>query len=241
MNEAQQPVIRLTDGIWFKGGPVEWSLPAIKIFEGQWCAVIPDGADPIVDPASAIAQIFATLSPPIRGVVELLGNDIFQLPYRDLQRLRSRLGYVQGYGGLLSNRTIKENIALPLSVHGKLSIGQESTLINNFLEKFSLSQVKDFQPHEVDGYTRWRACIARAMVLSPKSFILEGIGDWEMDRGRGVAWTRIREYHEQGNAAVIICLSRQNPEFELWFEQQGGLIVKYSRHNSNAKMGSLKD
>lgn len=221
------PILRLTDGLWFGAGPVRWSLDPLRVAAGGWVALVPGGEEPVVDPAGPLARILATLMDPIRGTVELLGREVSKIEYRDKQMLRARLGFVQGYGGLLSNRTLRENIALPVSIHGGYSVAQEEQLVDDTLFGFALESVGDLRPHEVDGATRWRACMARALVLSPDWVVLEGIGDWEVDRGRGVAWTRFLEFQGRGKSAAAICLSRQNPAFEAWFEEHGGEVVHY--------------
>jgi predicted ABC-type transport system involved in lysophospholipase L1 biosynthesis ATPase subunit len=223
----QEPILRLTDGLWFDAGPVRWSLEPLRVEPGSWVALVPDGEDPVVDPAGPLARILTTLLEPTRGAVELLGHDVARLEYRHKQTLRSRLGFVQGYGGLLSNRTLAENIGLPVSIHSGYTVAEEHQLVEDTLFGFALDTVGDRRPHEVDGATRWRACVARALVLKPEWVVLEGIGDWEMDRGRGVAWTRFREFQRRGQSAAAICLSRQNPAFEAWFEEHGGTVVRY--------------
>ncbi len=222
------PVLRLSDGIQFKAGPVFWSVGPLKIMRGQWVAFVPDGPDPVVDPAGPLARTLASLSPPHFGTVKISGADLYRMPYGELQRKRADIGFVQGYGGLLSNRSLKDNISLPLSVHGHLTIEEEILSVTQTIERFDLSQVADLKPHEVDGATRWKTCIARALILSPGWVVLEGIGNWEMDRGRGVAWARFRENHNLGESTAAICLSRQNPEFEAWFKEVGGQLVRYS-------------
>jgi predicted ABC-type transport system involved in lysophospholipase L1 biosynthesis ATPase subunit len=225
--DAEAPIARLTDGVWFQAGPGTWAVPSIRLGAGEWAALIPAGdADPVVDPAGPLARVLATLLPPVRGTMELLERNVYEIHYLALQRLRARLGFVQGYGGLLSNRTLKENIALPLSVHGGRTFEQEVEIIERTLDSYALRPIADMKPSDVDGATRWRACVARALVLEPSWVVLEGIGDWEMDRGRGVSWSRLREYRERGSSAAVICLSRQNPAFEAWFRGEGGIAVR---------------
>jgi predicted ABC-type transport system involved in lysophospholipase L1 biosynthesis ATPase subunit len=225
-------VLRLTDGLWFDAGPESWQLEPLRLDTGEWAALVPAGEEPVFDPSGALARILTTLKPPLRGVVELLDKNVYQLEYRDQLRLRSRLGFVQGYGGLLSNRTLRDNVTLPVSVHGKLRWADEAALVNQVLGSFALDKVADLRPHEVDGATRWRTCAARALVLGPAWLVLEGIGDWEVDRGRGVVWTRFRQYLERRSSAAAICLSRQNPAFEAWFEEHGGKLVHYNRRET---------
>ncbi len=233
-DKDRRPILRLTDGIRFRAGPQVWRVEPLRVYPGQWVALVPDG-DQVVDTAGPLARCLASLSEPMRGSVEILEKDIYRLPYREVQRMRAHLGFVQGYGGLLSSRTIRENIALPLSVHGGLSVEDERQRVQAYLDAFALSQVAELQPHDMDGATRWRACLARSVILSPRWVVIEGIGDWEMDRGRGVAWGRFREYKKRGTNAGAICLSRQNPEFEAWFHSEGGSVVRYGIPEQNVE------
>jgi predicted ABC-type transport system involved in lysophospholipase L1 biosynthesis ATPase subunit len=225
--QRRAPVLRLTDGLRFAAGPFNWSVEPLRVEAGRWVALTPGREEPVVDPAGALARILSTLSEPERGCVELLGHDVYRMEYLPKQRLRARIGFVQGYGGLLSNRTLRENIALPVSVHAGLPDDEEEARVGAALERFALEAVAGLRPHEVDGATRWRTCVARALVLSPDWLVLEGIGDWEMDRGRGVAWINIDDYRSRGDSAAAICLSRQNPAFEAWFLEQGGQVVRF--------------
>ncbi len=136
---------------------------------------------------------------------------------------------MHGYGGLISNRNVRENVALPVSVHRRLRAREETELVERTIRRFALGKVADLRPHEMDGSTRWRACLARALVLDPEWVILEGIGNWEMDRGRGTDWKCIVETHKKGASAIAICLARPNPEFEAWFEEHGGKIVRFRK------------
>ncbi len=225
----RRAVLKLTDGLRFEAGSELWSLDPLKVFQGTWVALVPGGEDPIVDPSGFLAWVLATMVEPVRGNVELFGEDVYRLDYAMRQRLRARIGFVHGYGGLISNRTVRENVALPVSVHGRLSARDEDTLVAERLDRLALSKVADLQPHEMDGATRWRACLARALVLDPEWLVLEGHGNWEMDRGRGKGWTYLIEKQRGGNMATTICLPRQNPEFEAWFSEHGGVTVRYTR------------
>ncbi|HUT78462.1 MAG TPA: ATP-binding cassette domain-containing protein [Polyangia bacterium] len=228
------PMLRLTDGLRFSVVPFAWSVPPLRVEAGRWVALVPGREEPVVDPAVVLSRILATLHEPERGCVELLGQDVYRMEYLSRQRLRARIGFVQGYGGLLSNRTLRENIALPVSVHGGLDHDEEEARVSDTVQRFALDAVAGLRPHEVDGATRWRACVARALVLSPGWLVLEGIGDWEMDRGQGVAWTNIDDYRSRGDSAAVICLSRQNPAFEAWFLEQGGQVVRYEAAHGGA-------
>jgi len=232
--EQGTEVLKLVDGVRFKAGPDLWNVESLRVTRGTWIALIPDGPDPVVPPSGTLAWIIATMEEPLRGNVELLGNDVYRMDYLARQRLRAHIGFVHGYGGLIANRTVRENIALPPAVHLRLSAADEEALVARAVNDMALDTVADLRPHEMDGATRWRACLARALVLEPDWLVLEGLGNWEMDRGRGTGWAQLLRRHEEGRMAMAICLARKNPEFEAWFDEQGGVIVRYPRRQSGA-------
>lgn len=234
----EHPILRLTDGLRFQSGGITYGIEPLRCYGGQWVVFVPSGNDPVTDPSGAFARTLITLSPPRMGTVEIFEIDGYNISYRDVLRLRSRLGFVQGFGGLLSNRTIWDNVALPAAVHGKIDLQQEQALVTQSIASFKLESVKDLKPHLVDGYTRWRACLARALVLQPKFVVLEGIGDWEMDTGKGVAWDRLLAYHQRKDNLVCVCASRRNRGFETWFKKNGGILVEYIDLTTGTSQGA---
>ena len=228
IDSDENQVLRLTDGIVFKVGPTLWRVDTLRLNRGDLVAFSPGGTEPVVDPAGPLASVLASLNEPQEGTVELFQKNVYRIDYGAIQRLRAKIGFVQGYGGLLSTRTVMENISLPVSVHSGLPFNEERELVQRCISSYALDKVADLQPHDMDGATRWRACLARAMILSPGWVVIEGLGDWEMDRGLGTGWLRIAEYHREGRAAIAICLSRKNLAFEEWFKDLNGKIINYT-------------
>jgi ABC-type transport system involved in cytochrome c biogenesis ATPase subunit len=222
-------ILHLSDGITFDAGPEHWGLARFSASVGEWTAFVPDGLEPVIDPSAALSRILSTMQEPSSGAVELFSKHVYRLNFSARQRMRAEIGFVHGYGGLLSNRTIAENISLPVSVHGHLSEDEEIALVHFTLRTFGLEKVAKSRPHEVDGATRWNVCLARALVLRPSWLVLEGIGNWEMDRGQSIAWKALMDRRHTSPIATAVCLPRQNPGFETWFEKQGGRIVRYDR------------
>ena len=166
-------VLKLADGIHFAAGPDHWSTPPLMVPLGSWIALVPEVSEPVVDPSGPLAWILATMREPERGTVELFGNDVYRLEMNARQSLRANIGFVHGYGGLLSGLSVRENIALPVSVHRRLSAADEAAVVEKILQRFALEKVADLRPHEMDGSTRWRACLARALGLPQNSSVSE--------------------------------------------------------------------
>ena len=234
------PVLRLDAGLTFGAGDELWRLAPLTLAAGEWVVLRPTGVPAAADPAPPLARVLATVTAPGAGVIEVMGQDPASLAYPDLQRLRARLSYVQSSGGLLSNRTIRENIALPVQVHAGLDRAGEEERVDATLARFDLEAVAGRRPHEVDAAAQWRARVARALVLAPAWIVLEGPGNWAHDRGRGVGWTRLLAYREETAAAAALCLSRPEPEFEAWFEAIGGRVVPYEAASGPGATGGRR-
>jgi ABC-type methionine transport system ATPase subunit len=199
-------------------------LDALTIHAGERVALVPPKGALGADLATTVARVLVTIRPPDTGSVELYGHEPSTLSYLELSRLRTRLGFVQGHGGLLSNRSLRDNLALPLSVHVR---SNEEETVRDMLVRFDLTRVAELRPHEVDGATRFRACAARALVLSPRWLVVEGVGDFDAELGPSLTWQRLLEYQAKAQAALAVCLARPTPGFEAWFSAQGGRLLPY--------------
>jgi predicted ABC-type transport system involved in lysophospholipase L1 biosynthesis ATPase subunit len=220
-------VLRLRGGIDVVAGTTTWRLGPLELGAGEWVVLSPAAAPDGADPAPSLVRTLGTVAQPVAGTVEILGRDPASLPYLELQRLRARLGYVQATGGLLSNRTVRENIALPVLVHAGLAEDAQDELLDATLAHFELAAVAARRPHELDVAVQWRVKVARALVLAPALIVLEGAGAWAHDAGRGVGWSRLLAFRAEGRPAAAVCLGQPDAAFQGWFEGLGGRVVPY--------------
>lgn len=227
-------VLRADAGLEVAAESSSWWLPPLWCRAGEWVAVVPADETGGDDLAAAVARVLTTLVLPRRGSLELLGCDPARLSYSDLQGLRRRLGLVQGNGALLSNRTLGENIALPLAVRpGSAGIDTTGELAA-MLAQLGLTGVAHLRPHQVDRATRFRARVARALIVKPEWVVVEGTGDWQP--GGSAAWSLLMAA-VAGGAAAAACLARPAPEFIAWLVEQGGRVVSCQRAGSSGVVG----
>ena len=83
------------------------------------------------------------------------------------------MGYSFDYGGLLANRTIHQNLSLPLMYHKIFSEDDVNQRVHAMLERFLLSDAADLRPSEVTGGSRKAACVARAFLADPEMVLLD--------------------------------------------------------------------
>jgi ABC-type ATPase involved in cell division len=192
---------------------------------GEWLAIAPEPDAETAEPSPPLARLLATLGSPLSGSVELFHQALGSLSYVELQRVRTRIGFVVSHGGLLSNRTLAENIGLPISVHSRLEPDEERERVSALMTELHLSAVADKRPDDVDGATRFRVCVARAMALSAPWIVVEGTGDFSQPRSP--TWERIEAYRSRVPAAIVVCLRAADPKFEEWLAARGGRVLRY--------------
>ncbi|MBO9199617.1 MULTISPECIES: ABC transporter ATP-binding protein [Niastella] len=117
---------------------------------------------------SVLIKIIAGLLKPDKGVVNVLGNDVAKISYRELEQLRLRIGFSFQSSALYDSMTVRENLEFPLLRNSKqLSQGQLTQAVETALEAVGLSQTIDQWPAELSGGQRKRIGIARTLIMQP--------------------------------------------------------------------------
>lgn len=112
---------------------------------------------------STLLNCIATVIKPDSGTIELQGKEIQALKGAKLAQYRGReIGYLFQNFELLDNLTGRENIMVPLSIHG---VSEDES--RNRLEKLSsyleIDNVLDKFPSQMSGGQRQRVAAARAL------------------------------------------------------------------------------
>ena len=121
---------------------------------------------------------------PTSGRVRAFNMDVRGLDRDQMAHLRRRIGVVHQDCRFLDHLTLKENIALPLTVSGR-DIADEEANLRELLSWVGLTDRMDARPPELSGGERQRAALARAVILSPDVIIADeptGNVDWEMSQ-----------------------------------------------------------
>jgi len=123
---------------------------------------------------------------PTEGNILVNGWDVVKLPKNKLSTLRKNVGVVFQDLKLLLDRTIFENVMLPLEVAGASS-AEATKIVETVLGQVGLTEHKDKFPVQLSGGEVQRAAIARALVLSPEILLadeptgnLDAATSWEI-------------------------------------------------------------
>lgn len=101
------------------------------------------------------------------GSIKVLGKDIKKLKPHELALLRSNIGMIFQNFSLLNQKTVYENVALPMRVWGYKK-EQIKNKVDELLGLVGLSDKKYVYPSELSGGQKQRVAIARALTLNPK-------------------------------------------------------------------------
>lgn len=116
---------------------------------------------------TTLLNCIATMIRPSSGKVILKGKDISAFREKELAAYRGkRIGYLFQEFELLDNLTIRENIALPLSLHG-ISEDEAESKIKGISDRLDIAETLDKFPSQVSGGQKQRAAAARALISDP--------------------------------------------------------------------------
>lgn len=165
-NSEQQPptVIQVRDLVTHYGTRQILNGVSVDIVEGE-IMVIMGGSG---SGKSTFLRHLMALQRPTSGTIKILGEDVWNLPAKNLFDLRKKLGVTFQGGALFSSMTVGENIMLPLYEHTKLDRMTMEIMARMKLEVVELAGFEDLMPSELSGGMVKRAAVARAIVMDPR-------------------------------------------------------------------------
>jgi cell division transport system ATP-binding protein len=103
---------------------------------------------------------------PSSGTVNVLGSDVASLRDGALPYFRRRIGVIYQDFRLLRDRTVMENVAMPLLVRGE-SRAYVERRAREILDQVGLGFRLDSFPEEISGGEQQRVAVARALIHQP--------------------------------------------------------------------------
>lgn len=109
---------------------------------------------------------------PTQGTIVVNSWDLVKLPSKKIPELRKKIGVVFQDLKLLPDRTIMENIILPLEISG-VNSKEAKKRAEEILEQIGIIDHRDKFPRQLSGGEEQRVAIARAVVLSPEILLAD--------------------------------------------------------------------
>jgi len=125
---------------------------------------------------SVIMKCIVGLIEPDEGSINVFGTDVLHCREDELNRVRTRIGYLFQEGAMYDSMTVRENLEFPARRNAKLRKLPEKELtgiIEKNLESVGLIEAIDKLPSELSGGMKKRAGLARSLMLSPDMIIYD--------------------------------------------------------------------
>jgi len=107
------------------------------------------------------------LMKPDKGEIWINNKMINSLNFKELQKIRTKIGMVFQFGALFDFMTVLDNLALPLKKLTDYSDHKIIELSEKALKEVGLENVGNLMPSELSGGMKKRVSIARAIVGGP--------------------------------------------------------------------------
>jgi cell division transport system ATP-binding protein len=151
---------------------------------------------------STLLKLIALIELPTRGQFYFDGRNVSRLPRRRIPRHRRNIGIVFQDNKLLEDRTVFDNVALPLIIAG-LSARDVERRVRAALDQVNLLDRAKNRPVGLSSGEQQRVGIARAVVTRPSVLIAdEPTGNLDPDLSRDIMQLFMR-FNEVGVTMVI--------------------------------------
>ena len=109
------------------------------------------------------------------GSITIKDFDILELGRKELDVLRTEIGFLFQGSALYDSMTVRENLEFPLRRHKEKFGDSENTdvLIQEALENVGLKSAIDLMPAELSGGMQRRVALARALILKPSIILYD--------------------------------------------------------------------
>ena len=141
---------------------------SFRINEGEFVFVVgPSGAG-----KTTLFKLISAYESKNDGEINILGHDLSKLKKGQIPFLRREIGMILQNYKLLKNKTVFENIELPLLIQNEAHETRRKK-VEAIIERVGLTKVHDQYPDFLSGGEQQRVAIARALVHEPRIVIAD--------------------------------------------------------------------
>lgn len=182
---------------------------------------------------------------PTKGTITIADWDITKLPTKKIPHLRKKIGIIFQDLKLLMDRTIFENVLLPLEITG-VNETQAKKRVEELLTEVGILEHKDKFPIQLSGGELQRAAIARALTLAPEILLAdEPTGNLD-DKTAFAIVDLLTSINQKGTTVIMathnVGILNKYPKNRLVRLQKGKIIEdKNKKETSVVALQVLKD
>ncbi len=151
---------------------------------------------------STLLKLIALLDSPSEGTVTIAGQDTRSINKRKIPDFRRNIGVIFQDHHLLKDRTVFDNIALPLKIEG-MRPHDIKRRVRAALDKVDLLKKEKEYPQMLSAGEKQRVGIARAVVNKPSIILAdEPTGNLDPDLALDIMHT-FKQFNEYGSTVLI--------------------------------------
>ncbi|MEI7973093.1 MAG: ATP-binding cassette domain-containing protein [Bdellovibrio sp.] len=122
---------------------------------------------------STVLQILAGLILPSDGSYLINSRAVEEMSFEEFLSFRLKIGYAFDLGGLLNNRSLLDNLTLPLLYHRLFLPAEAEEWALQFLEEFQLQDLRHKRPSFVSPNVRKLVVLLRSLIHRPEVLLLD--------------------------------------------------------------------
>ena len=153
---------------------------------------------------TTLLNVIATMLKPTSGQILLDGQNISSFKGSQLAAYRgNQIGYLFQQFELIDNLTVKENIMLPLAIHGINLKAQEQELLQ-LTKRFDIEELLNKFPSQLSGGQKQRVAAARALISNP-SIVLADEPTGALDtKNAKILMEKLSEHNQQQESTILM-------------------------------------
>ena len=187
---------------------------------------------------STLLNCIAAVIKPTSGSIEMNGKEISKLSGSHLAEYRGKdMGYIFQSFELIDNLTGKENILLPVSLHG----GKEDADSERFRKITEYLEIKDILnkfPSQMSGGEKQRIAAARALILNPGMILCdEPTGALDSKNAKALMTKLSGLNSEDGSTILMVTHDSNAASFcnRIMFIQDGKLFHELRKEDNESR------
>tara|TARA_R100000935_G_scaffold15425_2_gene30772 strand:+ start:4753 stop:5490 length:738 start_codon:yes stop_codon:yes gene_type:complete len=144
---------------------------SLKLYEGENLVIMGKSGSG----KSVMIKCLVGLMAADSGSIKIKDFDIISLGRKELDVLRTEIGFLFQGSALYDSMTVRENLEFPLRRNKNKIDGSQTTeaLVLEALENVGLVHAIDLMPAELSGGMQRRVALARALILKPKIILYD--------------------------------------------------------------------
>jgi phospholipid/cholesterol/gamma-HCH transport system ATP-binding protein len=122
---------------------------------------------------SVLLKLLIGLQKADSGSIRIQGQEITTLQFKELNKIRIKIGFLFQQAALYDSLSVEENVAFPLDRHSHLPNADREKQVRALLETVGMEKHGKKLPSQISGGMKKRVGLARALALEPEIMLFD--------------------------------------------------------------------